>query len=144
MEMVVWRRVFGPVANADQTRQLAEGELLRLLAESPWYPFMLLPGPKVQWEPENESQAWVQLKADGLTARVLVTFNEDHTIAKVESKERYREVKGTFEKTPWSGYFRDYEQINGIRVPTRAWVQWELPAGALPYWKGHITSITYQ
>jgi len=45
--------------------------------------------------------------------------------------------------TPWSGSFRKYEDRHGSRIPVEGEVEWQLPEGSLPYWKGQLTEIQY-
>ena len=37
--------------------------------------------------------------------------------------------------------FSDYDVVDGIRLPTRADVRWELAEGTFTYWRGRITSL---
>ena len=46
--------------------ELAHGELMRYLAEAPWYPTALLPGQGVRWEPIDDVSARASL-TDGAT-----------------------------------------------------------------------------
>lgn len=43
--------------------------------------------------------------------------------------------------TPWIGDYRDYRPFDGVLVPTRGEVRWELPEGPFTYWRGTITSL---
>lgn len=52
------------------TPEMAAGELMRYLAEAPWYPTALLPSQGVRWEPVNESSALATL-GDGEVAWLL-------------------------------------------------------------------------
>jgi hypothetical protein len=42
------------LADLRGTREMAEGELMRFLAEAPWYPTALLPSQGVRWEAAGE------------------------------------------------------------------------------------------
>jgi hypothetical protein len=46
--------------------------------------------------------------------------------------------------TPWVGRFADHRRVNGVMVPMQSEVEWILPDGARPYWRGRIVSIDYQ
>ena len=43
--------------------------------------------------------------------------------------------------TMWIGDDRDYEAFDGVRVPTRGEVRWELPEGPFTNWRGTTTSV---
>lgn len=43
--------------------------------------------------------------------------------------------------TRWIGEYGHYTSFNGIRVPARGAVRWELPEGPFTYWRGTITSV---
>jgi uncharacterized protein DUF6920 len=39
------------------------------------------------------------------------------------------------------GTFSNYQVVDGLRLPTRADVGWELPEGPFTYWSGAINSV---
>jgi hypothetical protein len=126
------------------TPELAEGELMRFLAESPWYPTVLLPDQGVRWEPLDEHSA-VAILADGrVSASLVFHFAPNGLLESVRSERRGRLVAGVSVPTPWQGRWSDWRWMNGVRVPTRGEVAWLLPAGPLPYWRGQVTAIDYE
>jgi hypothetical protein len=143
---------FGLVQVADQhgTTELAEGELMRYLAEAVWYPTALLPASGVQWEAIDDSTARASL-TDG-TTRVALEFRVDAEglIASVRSPGRHKDARTIL---PWQGRFRDYALRSGMRIPLEGEVEWlipgiipegPMPAGPLPYFRGRITDIAYE
>jgi hypothetical protein len=46
--------------------------------------------------------------------------------------------------TPWQVRFWNYAIRDGMRVPIEGEVAWMLPEGARPYWRGQITTVTYE
>ncbi len=44
------------------------------------------------------------------------------------------------EEVPWQGGFRDYREVDGMRVPTWGEVAWLLPDGPQPYQRGRTGS----
>jgi hypothetical protein len=123
--------------------ELAEGELMRFLAESAWYPTMLLPGQGVDWTPIDEHSALATLRHRDLAVALTFHFAEDGMIASVRAAARARTVGGRMIPTPWEGRWWNYESVNGMSIPTEGEVAWELPTGRKPYWRGHLTSIKY-
>jgi hypothetical protein len=57
--------------------------------------------------------------------------------------ERYREVDGKYVSTPWACHYGSYSQVDGMRVPTEGEVEWILPEGRLPYWRGRVFGHQY-
>ncbi|GGC67410.1 DUF6920 family protein [Haloferax sulfurifontis] len=131
------------VADAPRSPELDEGELSRYLAEMVWFPTAFLPGHGVSWEPRDDRSARATLSHGGSTATVVFHFDEIDEIARVTA-DRWRETgHGEYERRPWTGRFRDYREVNGIRVPAAAEVAWTLPTGDLPYWRATIDDVEY-
>lgn len=133
------------VADVHGTREGAEGELLRYLAEAVWYPTALLPGQGVRWEAMDGSAARATL-TDGVTS-VSVEFNFDAggLITSFKAASRYHEHKnGVPEFAPWHGRLWAYEVRDGMRIPLEGEVAWELPEGLFPYCRVRIKDIDYE
>jgi hypothetical protein len=124
--------------------QLAQGELMRYLAEAPWYPTALLPGRGVRWQAIDGHTARASL-ADGPVAISLdFEFDGDGLIRAVRSAGRYRMLEGAAVLTPWEGRFWSYGERSGVRIPLQGEVAWLTPSGRLPYWRGRIIEISYE
>jgi len=132
------------VANAQGTPELDEGELMRYLGESVWFPTALLPGQGVTWTPIDGRSARATIEHRGVRASLIFTFNDRDEVESVYAPSRARGVNGHYEPTPWTGYWRSYERHNGLLIPTEGEVEWNLPDGNLPYWRAHLESITYE
>ena len=122
---------------------LAEGELLRFLAEAAWYPTALLPGQGVRWEAVDERSARGTLTDGPVRAAMLFTFDEQGNLASV-SAARGRTVSGKVISTPWQGRFWNYQSCEGMQVPMDGEVAWMLPEGEKPYWRGSVSGISYE
>ena len=57
---------------------------------------------------------------------------------------RFRDVNGTAVLPPWLGYLGDYQRIGRMMIPMSGAVEWELPEGPSPYWRGRIVAATYE
>jgi hypothetical protein len=104
-EGVLHATLFGLVslANLRGTPDIAQGELMRFLAEAAWYPTALLPSQGVQWKAGDDFSANATLK-DGETAvTLLFRFNENGLIESVHANARGRTVGGAVIPTPWEG-----------------------------------------
>ena len=145
-EGVLRATLFGLVslANLRGTPEIAQGELMRFLAEAAWYPTALLPSQGVQWRAADDFSAKATLK-DGETAvTLLFRFNENSLIESVRAEARGRTVGGVVIPTPWEGRWSNYERRDGMRIPTGGEVAWLLPDGPQPYFRGRITSLSYE
>jgi hypothetical protein len=128
------------VAHAEGSKEIAEGQLIRYLAEAPWYPTVLLPGQGVEWAPLSDTSARAALRDGDVSATVDFHFGEDGLIREVSSL-RGREAGGAFIQTPWSGRFWEYERREGMLIPMNGEVEWRLASGPRPYWRGRITEL---
>jgi len=123
--------------------ELADGELMRYLAEASWYPTALLPGQGTTWEAVDERSAIATL-TDGYTDITMqFAFDDQGLIETVRAEARGRTVGDEIVPTPWQGRFWNYEQRDGMLVPIDAEVAWLLPEGEKAYWRGHITHLDY-
>lgn len=123
---------------------LARGELMRFVAESPWYPTALLPSQGVRWEAVDDRTARATI-TDG-TQSVMLTFGfgEDGLVATVSAADRDRMVGARTIAMAWGGRFGDYQRRDGQLIPTDGEVAWYPPeGGALTYWRARITAVSY-
>lgn len=84
-----------------QGESFNQGELLRWLGESVWFPTNLLPNDKLQWIPIDETSSKLTFEYRGLSLYYIVSFNDNNGITQVETK-RYME-EGRLET--WAGEF---------------------------------------
>lgn len=123
---------------------MAEGELMRFLAEAAWYPTVLLPSQGVQWQAVDDRAALATLTDGGLSVTLRFAFNESGLIETVQAEARGRIVNGEIAPTPWEGRFWDYIERDGMRIPVDGEVAGLLPAGAKPCWCGCISEVAYK
>ena len=138
-------KIFALVSVVDERgrAELNAGALQRYLAEAVWFPTALLPSEGVKWSAIDNSRALATLTDSGTTVSLEFHFNDIGEITGVFTPGRYREVNGKYELTPWAGYFRNYEERDGMRIPVEGDVEWQLPSGNFPYWKGRIIEVEY-
>lgn len=131
------------VADSAGGEHLASGALQRYLAEAAWLPTALLPGENLKWSAIDDRRAMATLTDAGLTASLEFEFNEGGEIAGVFSPARYKEVNGEYKPFPWAGRFWDYAERGGMMIPLRGEVEWRMPEGAAPYWRGLVVEADY-
>jgi hypothetical protein len=138
--------VFGlvSVVNVRDTPELARGELMRFLAEAAWYPTSLLPSQGVHWDAVDDHSARATLRDGAIATTLLFSFTEDDLIESARADARGRMVGTTAVPTPWQARVWSYAIRGGMRVPLEGEVAWLFPEGARPYWRGQITTMTYE
>ena len=117
--------------------------LIRFLAEAPWFPTALLPSDYLEWKEIDSNSARAVIKDNGYTASGIFTFNEKGEIIKFVTNDRYMESDGKYFKEQWAGYYRNYQEIEGMKIPIEGEVEWNLSDRDLPYAKLKITDIQY-
>jgi hypothetical protein len=132
------------VADLWGTGTIAEGELMRYLAEAAWYPTALLPSQGVRWTAIDASSARATLFDGAVGATLTVRFGADGLIESVHAEGRGRTVGARIVQTPWEGCWSDYQERAGMMVPLAGEAAWLLPEGRRPYWRGTITTLAYR
>jgi len=117
--------------------------LIRFLAEAPWFPTALLPSDYIEWKEIDSNSAQAIIKDNGYTASGIFTFNEKGEIIKFVTNDRYMEADGKYFKEQWGGYYRNYQEIEGMKIPIEGEVEWNLSDKDLQYAKLKITDIQY-
>ena len=145
-EGILHAALFGLVSlvNTRGTPEVAEGELMRYLAEAAWYPTALLPSQGVRWDGVDDTSAHATLADGGVALTMLFRFDRDGLIVSARAAARGRTVGAAVIPTPWEGRWTRYDVRDGMRVPTEGEVAWILPEGPWPYWRGRITSLAYE
>jgi hypothetical protein len=133
-----------PLVAVDGTPEIAQGALMRYLAEAAWVPTALLPASGVTWAAIDDSSAQATLTAGGTTVSLTFFFDAQHLIRRIYAAGRMREVNGASVLTPWEGYFTEYAERGGMRIPLSGDVGWVLPAGRESYWRGRMLSVRYE
>ena len=133
------------MVDADSSdKKLAQGALFRFLAESVWQPTALVPRENLRWSPIDENRALATLTDAGVTVSLEFIFNETGEIVGIFSPERFYETGGEYKPFPWAGRFWNYEERGGMMIPMEGEVEWHLPEGRKPYWRGRITEAEYE
>lgn len=138
-------KIFGlfAVVDARDDAKLDAGALQRYLAESVWQPTALLPGENVQWTVIDDKKSLATLTDGETTVSLEFSFNETGEITEVFSPARFREMNGAYKPFPWAGRFWNYRERNGMMIPVAGEVEWKMPEGNLPYWKGQVVDAEY-
>lgn len=129
-----------PVLRA-RGREVAEGEALRYLAELAWVPQAILANRRLEWRELNAQNVEVATKVGSGRVALRLEFDAAGDLVGAATDARPRTEGKRIVLTPWAGSYREYAVFDGIRVPTRADVRWELADGPFTYWRGRLTSL---
>ena len=116
-----------------------QGELLRWLAEAPWFPTGLLPGGRVSWSPVDDHSATLTLTDAGLTVSCLMSFNEQDELVRCQAQ---RHSDATHIET-WVCRLSDYRDWHGLLVPTQGGAAWIMAGEEKPYARFILRDIAY-
>jgi hypothetical protein len=131
------------VVAVEGTPEIAAGALQRYLGEELWFPTALLPSQGVTWAALDDSTARAALTLGGTTVSLDFHFGPDSLVTRAYAAARFRDVNGRGVPTPWQARVFGYEERDGMRIPTGGEVEWLLPEGPLPYWRGQVADVFY-
>jgi hypothetical protein len=132
-----------PILNRRNTPGLAEGALLRYLAEAPVVPTALLPSAGVEWSAIGDRSARATLADAGLTVSMDVHFGPGGEITG-GTAHRYRDVGSTGVLTPFEGRVADYRRVDRMMVPMHSEATWSLPEGPYTFWRSRVSRLQYE
>jgi hypothetical protein len=137
-------KVLGLVTVVDKRGgdRLAVAALQRYLGEAIWLPAALLPDAGVQWQAIDEKRAQATLVAGGARATLEFRFGASGLVDSVYAASRtYDDGRHPPSQHPWQARVLRYGLVDGTMVPVEAAVEWLLPGGAYPYWRGRPLRI---
>ena len=120
--------------------QYDQGELLRWLGESIWFPTNLLPCDRIKWVPIDSLTAKLIFTYNKYSLFFFVTFNEQREIVQLETK-RYMDENNL---ETWICKASNYKELNQILIPTICEVFWKIDGVEKSYAKFNITNINYE
>jgi len=120
------------------TPEMNSGSLHRFLAEAVWYPTALLPGPALTWTSIDDGAALATLTDHGTSVSLEFRFADTGEVTGIYTPGRWGSFDGSYEQRPWEGHFRNYQQRDGIFVPTEGDVGWYVDGRWQAVWRGTI------
>lgn len=117
--------------------------LFRLLSELVWIPTAFLPTKTLRWEPVDDSTARAVITDGATRVNALFHFNENNEIDRIVTSDKFRDHKSGFEQAQFTMLCSQYQEFEGVRIPTQVDFIWNLQSGDFDY--GHFTlrSATY-
>lgn len=129
-----------PVANGTG-KEINQGTLLRYLAETMWFPTAVLQD-YITWQEIDDYTAKATMSYKGVTASGIFSFNEkgevNHFVA-----DRYGDFNGEYSLETWAIPVSDYKVFNGIKIPTKGKVTWQLDSGDFNWFNFEIIHADY-
>jgi hypothetical protein len=136
-----------PVVRELDAPELREGALLRYLAEAVWIPTALLPESGVRWSEMDHSHARATLTDDSTVVSLEFEFAADGRVLSTFTPDRPRSDprnKGRYTTAPWGGRYGQYQERDGMQVPTESEVYWIIAGREQPYYRGRNVSAKYE
>jgi len=121
--------------------EMNQASLVRYLSETIWFPTALL-SDYIQWEPVDTDSAKATIRVDGLSASAVFYFKESGELENLVT-ERYYDEGGQFVLRTWSTPITEYKAINGIRMPSKGYAEWNLDSRDFKYIEIELTDIEY-
>jgi hypothetical protein len=131
------------VVNEKQTPKLDQISLQRWLMESPVYPAALLPGGAVRWEAIDDHRARAVATSGGVQAAVVATFRPNGSLQSLEV-EQDGDLTTSYHGSGEFTVRDDYRLVSGMMIPHSFETSRRAGGKIYPFWRGHLTSVTYR
>ncbi len=117
--------------------------LFRLLSELVWIPTAFLPTKTLRWEPIDDTSARAVITDGQTRVNAVFHFNEHNEIDRIVTSDKFRDHKSGFEQAQFTMMCSQYQEFDGVRVPTQVDFIWNLQSGDFDYGHFTLTSATY-
>lgn len=124
-----------------QGEEIDQGTLLRYLAETMWFPSAAL-NDYIKWEKIDKNKVKATMTYGDVSTSGVFTINQIGEVTKFKA-ERYGEFDGEFSLETWSIPVSDYKEFEGIKVPSKGKVTWNLEEGDFNWYNFEILDIEY-
>lgn len=119
-----------------------QGTLLRFLGELCWFPTAAI-NPYISWEAAGAMKAKATFRYGKTTVSGIFSFNPDGNISGFRAR-RYMTLNGRTTLEDWYVACKEWQKLNGFRIPVTGEVTWQLKSGDFTYYKWNITEINYR
>ncbi|HEY9169012.1 MAG TPA: DUF6544 family protein [Lutibacter sp.] len=139
-EMLIKMNSLIPIVN-ESGKMLDESSMQRYLGEMVWLPSLAL-SPFVTWEEIDDFSAKATMNYNGTQGSGTFYFNENGDFIKYIAL-RYKGNEPNSKSYPWVLTVDDYDEFEGIRVPSKMKATWKLDKGDWTWLKLEIAEIKY-
>ena len=140
-EMLINLLALVKVAHARGNQKVNSGTLQRYLGEICWFPSAAL-RPYLSWEEIDATTAKAILEQEDLKVEGIYKFSAEGKLLSFETLRFYGADKNA-KREKWLIEMLAYDQFNGVTVPSRCKVTWQLPDGDFHWLSLTVTSINY-
>ena len=138
MRIKFWSAI--PLGNACGP-EMDQGELQRYLLEMAWFPTAWL-SDAIEWQAIDAHSVKATIREQDVTASMVLHVNEQGQLTHLTA-DRFKEEHGRYLLAPWSGQCNEYQEVGGMRIPTKSEVTWHLASGDFTWFRFEITEIEY-
>ncbi len=122
--------------------EMDQASLMRFVSEAPLFPSIFLTADYLSWKKIDSTSVKISIEDNEVSAEGIFTFSEKGEIIKYTST-RARETKEGPQLTKWTGYFYDYQNFHGFKIPTYFVAEWNLSEEDFQYVRFRINSINF-
>jgi hypothetical protein len=120
--------------------EVTRAQQIRYLSEMIWNPGAITLHPHLDWRDLSGRRILVSCRSHLPDTHVEVHFDGHGDPACVTAMRPRLEGSETTTR-PWAAHMWRYSALEGLRIPTRAEVRWDLPTGPFVYWRGEIVAL---
>ncbi len=117
--------------------------LFRFLSELVWLPTGLLPTKQLRWEAIDDNSSKAILVDGDTSVDAVFHFNEIGEVTRIETKSKYRDHKSGFEREKFTLLCKNYQEVEGVMIPTEVDYVWNLDTGDFEYGQFRVTGVEY-
>lgn len=141
-DMLIKALALIPVASA-RGKETDQASMLRYLAEICWFPSAAL-NTFIQWEPLNAHSAKATMRYGEMEGSGIFNFDANGDLLSFDALRYYDKKNGaTLEKWHIENHPDSFKTFEGIRIPTRSSVTWQLPDGDFTWFELEVSGLEY-
>jgi hypothetical protein len=129
------------VAYGHDNEKINSATMLRYLAETSWFPTAAL-SEYIQWETIDSLSAKATFTDNGLKVSGIFKFNEQGDMIAFTA-DRYYGTDNNAALEKWVVETEDWKDFNGIRIPYKSKITWQLKTGDFNWAKMEITDLGF-
>ncbi|HEY9178958.1 MAG TPA: DUF6544 family protein [Flavipsychrobacter sp.] len=121
--------------------EINQGSMLRYMGEVCWFPSAAL-SKYISWEEIDSNRARMVMNYKGLNAEGICTFDGEGRLLRFDAK-RYMGSGNDATLNDWYAVCLEWKEMDGIIIPVKGTVNWQLPEGPFDYYHYTITELEY-
>lgn len=135
-------RAGGLVSMVDaQGPEIDQGTLLRYLGEIVWFPGAAL-RPYLAWRAIDDHKAEATMTHRGVSALAILEFDAEGRMNEMTA-QRFLGAGAEAKLTDWVVTVNQWGRFEGVLIPTRGEVSWEMESGRFTYYLWEIKHLEY-